>query len=130
MEGFNQRAFFKERMDDISLDPFALSVDNPNLSESLLLTFPEIIFQQEGYLFRKKGVEIDPVFNGNVNGFHLACCEGSPLPGQLMPCLSLNGFQNTTECFRDFPFEILLQTETAAPFQLFFGRLRHGGRHS
>ena len=50
-EGFDQRTLLEKGVDDISLNPFPLSVNDPYLPESLFLTFKEVIFQKGRDLF-------------------------------------------------------------------------------
>ncbi len=55
-------------MDDAALDPLPLSMDDPNFPVSLLLTLFEIVLQEGRNFPGKKGVEVNPVFDGNTDG--------------------------------------------------------------
>jgi hypothetical protein len=54
-------------MNDVALDPFALSMDDPNLCIPPLLAFLKIIFQQRRNLPRKEGMKVNPVFDRNAD---------------------------------------------------------------
>jgi hypothetical protein len=54
-------------MDDIHLNPFSFSVDNSDLFEAFLLTFEKIVLQERRDLFRREGVKVDPILDGNTD---------------------------------------------------------------
>ena len=50
-EGFDQRTLLEKGVDDIPLNPFPFSVNDPYLPESPFLAFRKVIFQEGGDLF-------------------------------------------------------------------------------
>ena len=46
-ERFNKRTLFEEGPDDIHLDPFSFSMNDPHFPESSLLALKEIVFQED-----------------------------------------------------------------------------------
>ena len=72
-------------MDDVELYPFALSMDDPDLTKPLFPAFQQVLLKQSGDVFGRKGVQVNPVLNGNGYdfflfdlGFQSLTSQGSP----------------------------------------------------
>jgi len=62
-EGLDKGTLFEEGADDIHLDPFSFSMDDPHFLESSFLALKEVVFQEERDLLGREGMKVNPVLN-------------------------------------------------------------------